>query len=144
MPSGAGLAGSRISFHNADLQNAVTISRMTFRNFFGVVVHDSGPAVGVPHPLNTDFTPFVDITFVPPGANYYVRTNHIWGNNPLPAEAGGNQAGQSMSVTIKASVQGDKDLFRVVGSPRIRERLVDGTEGAEHTRGTSLCFKLDD
>src|SRR5881296_3113039 len=55
-----------ISVRNIDLANAVTIERLTYRNFFGDVVHDSGPAIGVPHPLNADFTPPQDITVVPP------------------------------------------------------------------------------
>src|SRR2546422_11168014 len=66
-----------ISVRNIDLANAVTIERLTYRNFFGDVVHDSGPAIGVPHPLNADFTPPQDITVVPPGATYYLSTNHI-------------------------------------------------------------------
>src|SRR5207249_1123147 len=85
------------------------------------VVHDSGPAIGVPHPLNRDIVPPQDITTVPPGASYYLGTNHIWGNNSV-AGPGGNQQGFSMSVDVEYS--GDpKTNLRVTSTLRVRERV---------------------
>jgi hypothetical protein len=140
-------ASAALVFHNADLKNAVTIKRLTFRNVFGAVVHDSGPAVGIAHPLNTDFAAALDVTVVPPGANYYLRTNHIWGNNPLPLAAGGNEGGQSMSVTVTVAKEGERRLFQLVVAPRIRERTFNGNsfvEGIEHSRSVSQCTRIDD
>jgi len=133
---------------NVDLENAVTIERLTFRNFFGDVVHDSGPAIGVPHPPNADFTPPQDITVVPPGASYYLSTNHIWGNNPIPGPAGNTQGG-SMSVLVELSKAGDRDLV-VVSSPlRDRQRFLIFTptgpiavQGAELSRDRSPCVEV--
>src|SRR5207245_11330343 len=59
-----------ISVRNNDLANAVTIDRLTYRHLFRDVLHHSGPAIGVPHPLNAAFTPRPDITVVPHGATH--------------------------------------------------------------------------
>jgi len=143
----AELRSTSILIRNADLVNSATIERLTIRNVFGNVVHDSGPAAGVPIPLNTDFSPDLDITVVPPGASYYLRTNNIWGNNGLPVSAGNNQAGQFMSVTVQVSKKGKKSLIYVSTRPRARERLVTQTgvtEGIEHSSDHVPCTRTDD
>jgi len=68
------------------------------------------------HRLNTDLTPAVDITTVPPNAAYYLRTNHVWGNNSildLLDGINGNQRRQAMSVVVEYSKRGNPDLFVV-------------------------------
>jgi hypothetical protein len=145
--NGAELRSASILIRNADLVNSVNVERITIRNTFGNVIHDSGPAAGVAFPLNTDFVPALDISVVPPGATYYIRTNNIWGNNALPVSAGNNQAGQSMSATVQISKHGKKDLVFVSTRPRSRERLVTQTgavEGAERSSDSATCVRIDD
>jgi len=145
--NGMELRSTSVIFNNGDLDNSTTIQRLTIRDFFGNVVHDSGPALGVLHPLNTDFDPDVDITVIPPGATFYIRTNHIWGNNPIPIALGGNSVGQSMSVTVEASKEGNPNLFVVGVRPRSRERIFDVStgnfaEGKEASTNDGICFKV--
>jgi hypothetical protein len=102
--------------------------------------------------LNTDFGQMQDITVVPPGAAFYIRTNHIWGDNPIPPLAPGdlsnNFRGSSMSVTVKASKEGKKDLFVVHVRPRTRERIAvpppgsGFAEGKETSSNSGTCFKV--
>jgi hypothetical protein len=146
-PTGNELGTTSISLRNAGT-TSVTIERFTVRNFFGDVVHDSGPAIGVPHPLNFDIVPAQDITTVPPGASYYLGTNHIWGNDSVAGPAG-NQQGFSMSVDVQYS-GGPKTDLRVGSSLRVRERIFVGspsgpvpTQGIEHSRSTAACGELN-
>jgi len=140
---GAEQISTALNFRNADLVNAMTVDRITIRNVFGVVVHDSGPAAGTPHPLNTDFATPLDITVVPAGASYYLRTNMIWGNASLPPASGGNEAGQSMQATVQVTKDGKKELAIVGANVRARERITLPTglvnEGAEHSRNGVNC-----
>ena|GEM_PF-4856295 len=135
------MRSASIRFNNGDPVNAATIERLTIYDFFGIVVHDS---VAGDHPLNTDFTPFVDITTVPPNANYYIRTNHIWGNNSIPDlldGIDGNQRGQFMSVVVKFSKRGNRRLF--VLSTRARSRQLDNSsERAERSSNSGACFRV--
>lgn len=146
--AGAELRSASTNFNNGDLVNSVTIERLTIYDFFGAVVHDSGPAIGVLHPLNTDTTPPTDITVVPPGANYYIRTNHIWGNNPIGLSASGNDQGQSMAIVVEFSKSGKRDLFNVNARPRTRQRILSPTpgvgfvEGAETSSDRVTCFDV--
>jgi len=126
---GAEMRSAAIGFNNGDPVNAVTIERLTIYDFFGIVVHDS---VAGSHPLNTDFSPPVDITTVPPNANYYIRTSHIrttngtlWDNDSIPDLGDGidgNQRGQFMSVVVEFSKRGNRRLFVVTTRPRSRQR----------------------
>lgn len=119
---------------NTDLTTSYTIDQLTIRNLFGDVVHDSGPAIGVPHPLNTDIVPPLNITVVPPGATYYLLTNHLWGNNPVPGPAGGPQ-GNAMTAVVEFSANGNGNPSALLVSATRRERerfalaryLPDGT-----------------
>lgn len=145
--NGTEIRAGSIRLSNGDLVNSVTIERLTIYDFFGDVVHDSGPAIGVPHPLNTDTTLPTDITVVPPGANYFIRTNHIWGNNPIPDTGGkvGNQRGQLMGIVVEFSKSGQRKLFNVASAPRTRQRFFDGQifrEGAETTLDSEPCFDV--
>jgi hypothetical protein len=145
--AGTNLRSAVLVFNNGDLENSVTIDRLTIRTFFGTVVHDSGPAVGILHPTNTDFPVAapngVDITVVPPGGNFYLRTNHIWGNSGLPT---GNEQGQSMSAVVEFSKEGNPDLFVVEAFLRGRQRLQDASgtsiEGNELSVDGSHCFRV--
>ena len=82
---GTELRNTVINLRNLDLVNPTTVERITIRNTPGDVVHDSGPATNEDHPLNTDFTPGLNITVVPPGASYYIGTNHIWPAGVIPS-----------------------------------------------------------
>ena len=136
-----------VTFRNFDLQEALVIERLTFRNVFGTVIHDSGPAIGVPHPLNVDFVPALDITVVPPGASYYLSTNHIWGNSLIPGD-GGNQQGNSASIVIEFSKAGKIDAAKFTASLRARRLLTVfsptgplAVQGEELTRLPVPCYE---
>jgi len=144
---GTEMRSAAILVHNYDSTNPATVERITIRNVFGAVVHDSGPAAGPAIPLNTDFLTPLDITIVPPGASYYLRTNHIWGNNSLPAADGGNEAGQAMSAVVQVSKEGKEDLLVVRTRPRSRERSLIAPvfpEGVERSSDSAACTKLAD
>src|SRR6266705_2165396 len=59
---GTEMLDTTIGFRNANPDSSVTISRLTIRNSFGDVVHDSGPATLVPHPVNADYPGGLDLT----------------------------------------------------------------------------------
>lgn len=136
------LVDSSIGLRNANLEDAVRITRFTIRNFFGTVVADFGDAGGA-LPPNTDFPSPVDVSTVPPGANYYLTTTHIFGtrfiNNNVPA-GGGNNA----SILVEFETDGDPKLFFVSGSLRVVELVggIGGVRGVEHTRTSLACFEL--
>jgi len=140
------LQTTAIIFNNGDENNPVTIERITLWSFFGVVVHDSGPAIDIDHPVNDDFDIDNDITVVPPGATYYLRTNHIFGNDAIPPNLGGNKAGSPMAVVVEWSTKGKSGNFVVHVRRRARERVNLGGgnfgEGAETISADSVCFKL--
>jgi hypothetical protein len=134
---------TNISVRNQNADDAVTIERITIHDAFGNAVYDGGPAVGVPLPLNTDFSPPLNITVVPPNANYYLFTRHIWGLQPMPA---GNQNGFNLSIAVQYSTHGTADRVAVVGSSVVRQRIQTGptsfAEGDEHTRVRHDCQRL--
>lgn len=142
---GTELRSASISVSNGDPTREATIERLTIRDAFGEVVHDSGPSIGVAHPLNFDFTPPLDVTVVPPGAHFYLRTTAIWGLNPIPV-ANGNERGQAMSVTVVLSTDANPLLVRAHVRPRSRERIqnADGSfrEGRETSGGDGFCFPV--
>jgi hypothetical protein len=161
---GEEMRSASIRFNNGDPVNAATIERLTIYDFFGIVVHDSGPAIDVPHPLNTDIRTSEepegwDITTVPPNATYYIRTNHIrakdgtlWDNDSIPDLGDGyprNTRGNLMSVVVEFSKRGKRDIFVVSTRPRSRQREVLITdsgpvflERAERSSDTGTCFRL--
>ena len=54
---GSEILTTSYSIRNGNLDDPVTIRRLTIRNLFGAVVWDSGEGTPTDHPLNTDFTP---------------------------------------------------------------------------------------
>ncbi len=148
---GAEMRTGVVVFDNGDLENPATIERFTILDFFGNVVHDSGPAIGVPHPLNTDFASPVDITVVPPGATYYLLTSHIWDTNPIPFDPtnptlNGNERGQALAAVVEVSKEGKPGLFLVHGRNRSRQRLQPSpgvfTQGGELSSNIIQCFPV--
>ena len=135
------LRSAVIIFTNADLKNTATIERFTIRNLFGDVVHDSGPATGIPLPLNVDLSPPLDVTEIPPGASYYLHTRFVWGKDSIP---GGNGQGFTLQARLEWSKKGNSDLFRITVRPRARVRFQrsDGSFGekGETSSTDSLCF----
>lgn len=134
---GTELRSTAISLGNLDLVNPTTVERITIRNAFGDVVHDSGPATenNNPHPLNTDFSGGLNITVVPPGASYYIATTHIWGFVGIPDMP---EAGQSMSARVQFSKEGKAALFVVGGNNRTRQ----APNGAERARDSIQCTEV--
>ena len=130
-----------ISLINGNEVEPVTIERLTFRNAFGAVVHDSGPAIGVPHLLNTDFSPPEDITVIAPSRAFYIKTKHIWGLFSIPGPAG-NEQGFHLSLVVEFSMEGNLDLFRVWAMRRVRERLVGPSQGEERVTARNYCFRI--
>jgi len=130
-----------ISLRNLDLVNQTRVERITIRNAFGEVVHDSGPATHQPHPLNTDFAGGLNITDVPPGASYYLATNHVWPGGEIPPRDGVPLAetGQNLAVTVEFSKEGNPALFRVTAVSRTRERE---SPGAERSRDGHSCTEV--
>ncbi len=158
------MRSASIRFNNGDPVNAATIERLTIYDFFGIVVHDSGPAIGIPHPLNRDIRTIDapdgwDITTVPPNATYYIKTNHIrtkdgtlWDNDSIPDLGDGyprNTRGNLMSVVVESSKRGKRDIFVVSTRPRSRQRVLINSgpppefgERAERSSDTGTCFRL--
>ena len=133
-----------VLFNNGDLENAAVIERLTIRSASGAVIHDSGPKVGVPHPLNTAVTPPLDFTNVPPGATYAFPTSSLWGSGDAP---GGFAAASTMSITVEVSKPGRPKLFAVHARENARERVpgpVPGTflQGAERSANGARCFRV--
>jgi hypothetical protein len=130
-----------IHFSNGDLENPVVIERLTVRNAAGAVIHDSGPKIGVPHPLNTAFAPPLDITTVPPGATNSLGTFHLFGNGDVP---GGFAAGAALAITVEVSKPGKRRLFVVHTRESVRERILTPilTLGAERSANAAHCFRV--
>ncbi|HXH85000.1 MAG TPA: hypothetical protein VNN07_18980 [Candidatus Tectomicrobia bacterium] len=142
--SGLEVGTTAISFRNLDPQNAATIERLTIRGFSGTVLHDSGPVVGVPHPINTDVPGGQDVTVVPPGASYYVGTNHLSGTGFVQGDPSIDHDGFSMSVTVEYSKAGNPDLLVVGRSLRVRRQsFPGGPQGNELSRDSGACLTLD-
>lgn len=132
-----------IFFNNGDLENPAVIERLTVRGPSGTVLHDSGPKIGVPHPLNTAVTPPQDITTVAPGGTNALGTAVLWGNNDVP---GGFAVGSAMSITVEVSKPGDRKRFVVHARENSREKVLTPagffTQGAERTANSAKCFRV--
>ena len=149
--NGTEIRSAVVIFNNGDLVNPTTIERITIFDLFGDVVHDSGPAIGVPHPLNTDFAPPLNITVVPPGATFYLNTNHIvtggiaWDAITIPLP-NGDERGQAMGVVVQFSKLGGLKLFQVHGRARSRQRITTSTgftQGTELSSNDLFCFRAE-
>ena len=143
---GREMLDTTIGFRNANPDSSVTISRLTIRNSFGDVVHDSGPATLVPHPVNADYPGGLDVTTVPPLASFYLTTTHIWGLFPVPV--GSASGGFFMSAVVEFTTDGDPQLVVVGASLRGRERIetFPGSgaffQGEERSRSNFRCDAL--
>ncbi len=133
---------SIFAFNNGDLANPATIERLTFFDANGNVIHDSGPKVGVPHPLNRAANPPRDITTVPPGGIYALSTSDIWVFNPIP-EAPGTEL---IAVRVEVSKGGNPGLVAVHGREQARDRVLlpNGAFGigAERSANRTPCFRV--
>lgn len=138
--NGGELRFTVFAFNNGDLANGAVIQRLTFFDANGNVLHDSGPKVGVPHPLNRAVNPPRDITMVPPGAIYAFSTTDIWGVNPIP-EAPGTDL---LSVRVEVAKAENPALLVVHGREQARDRVLlpNGffTIGAERSANLATCF----
>ncbi len=142
---GGELRSSGLNFNNGDREHAATIERLTITDHLGQVLHDSGPAIGVAHPLNTDYNPPLDITMVPPGATFYLVTTQIWGAGSV--QPGPPERGFSMSAEVLVSKEGKRELFNVSANQRTRLRLIDPAtgfvrQGNEISRSPTSCFEV--
>lgn len=142
---GAEMRSGVIGFRNADLENPATIERLTIRNAYGQVVHDSGPATGTPHPLSRALLGVLDFTTVPPGASYFLTTQDLWGSFDVPGSPAPSQ-GFSMSVTIEYAKEGKPGLLIVGTRVRGRERFVSPegfvSERMEHSGYSPPCVSV--
>ena len=133
-----------LTFNNGDLHNAAVIQRLTFRDADGNVLHDSGPKIGVPHPLTRAPIPPRDITTVPPGGSYGFSTSDLWGFNTIPGyEAKGLEA---ITVQVEVSKEGKRSLFAVHSREIARDRFLTPTGptvGAERAANHAPCFPVD-
>lgn len=129
--NGTEMVSGSLAVRNADGVHPATILRLTIRDSDGVVLHDSGPALGTALPLNTDFPVSAptgkDITRVPSSGSVYLRTGHLWGNNPLPA---GNEVGQQLAATLVVAKDGNKGALTATSTQRMRTRAAGGTPGS--------------
>lgn len=142
---GTEMRTSTLGFRNTDLVNPATIERITIRNTFGQIVHDSGPAIGVPHPVSAVLGG-LDITTVQPGAAPFLLSNDFWGLDNVPGPTGPNQ-GFNMSVTVEISKKGKAELLVVGSRQRSRDRFVDPDnnavfEGAERSSNSVACVSV--
>jgi len=130
------------SVRNLDTSEPVTWQRLTIRNLVGQTVHDSGPSTGTPLPLNLDIPGGLDVTSVPPGASYYLSTNHIFGNAAIPGAAG---QGNALTAVIEVAIKHGK-LVEVAQSIRERQLFTPvgaaPFQGQTRTRDGRLCEPL--
>lgn len=141
------------TFDNADPQNEAVIERMTWRDADGVVRHDSGPKIGVPHPLSLGR----DITTVPPGGSFSTSTNTLgsppwFANHPSFAPSPPSAEGvflTSGSLTVEVYKRGRPGLFVVHAKEADRGRVVDPVTGVatltdERSSQVGTCFPIPD
>lgn len=142
-------------FSNGDLEHPAVIERLTVRNAFGAVLHDSGPKIGIPHPLNNVDGPVPpaakDITTVPPGGSFAIATTHTgtpaWGIGPIPGETTFSASG--LSMTVEVSKRGKPRLFAVSGRETTRERVFNPVTntlflGGDISSNAIRCFRVRD
>jgi hypothetical protein len=135
-------------FTNGDLEHAAVIRRLTWRDAFGVVRHDSGPnsPTATPHPLVFG----VNITTVPPGGTFVFATTTLWGlNDPPfvpPTPAGTFLSNGSMTVEVSSE---NPRLFVVHARETVRQRITDPVTapvsfGEERSSQLARCFRIRD
>jgi len=134
-----------IFINNGDLQNPAVVDRITIRDDFGTILHDSGPKIGIPHPPALAPIPPLDITTVPPGGTFGWSSTDIWSFNNAPQFVG--RGLRSISLTAEVSKAGDPKLVTVHARQIVRQRLVDATGngvalGDERSNNSSTCFEV--
>lgn len=132
---------SVLAFRNMDLQNWATIQRITVRNAFGNIIHDSGPHQ---HPLSSAFGG-LDITQIPPGASLFLLSSDFWGLFNVPG--GPPSQGFLMTVTVEVAKEGNASLLAVGSARRSRERITNEdtflvSEGADRSGQFANCTNL--
>lgn len=135
--NGTELIYTVINLRNADAAAHVSIDRLTIRDYHGDIVHDSGPAspYPTPHPQNEDVGIGIgDISFVPPQASYYFKTQHIWG----PYSFG--PGGYNMTVLIEFTTSGDPNLFLASADIVARELIPPKKPPEKPTEGSGRFF----
>jgi len=142
---GSELLDSTVTVRNGNIVSPADarITRLTYFDMFGTVIHDSGEDSATAAPLPRNFDVPVpggqDITLVPPGASHYITTSHIFGQGFLPGPAA---RGNSMAVVVEFKTDGDPDLVIVSSSFRGREWFGPGSVGEERTRIGFPCREL--
>jgi|SRR3990172_1824407 len=137
-------------FSNGDLENAAVIRRLTWRDAFGTVRHDSGPnsPTGTPHPLVFG----VNITTVPPGGNFAFATTTLWGlaHPPFapPPASGLGIFLPAGSMTVEVSTEKPRH-FLVHARETVRQRITDPVTapvsfGEERSSQVARCFRVRD
>lgn len=135
-----------IFFNNGDRYPAV-VERFTVRDDAGNIIHDSGPKIGVPHPLSRAPIPPQDITTVPPYGTFTLSTLDLYEFNDVPQYVGrGNRA---LSVTVDMATPGNPKGVVVHTRQFARERLVNPTTGmvvlgAERALTQTACFRVSE
>ena len=138
-----------ITFSNADLEHSAVIERMTWRDADGVVRHDSGPKIGVPHPLTLGR----DITKVPPGGAFNTSTTSL-GSPPWflshPSFAVGLPPLESLFVTngtltVEIFTRGNPRLVMVHARETSRGLTPDQLGMTdERSSQSTKCFRIRD
>ena len=152
--------GTEIAFTCFSLQNGnvnpkrnVNWQRLTGRNLYGTVVHNS---VAPNLPVNTgvdDPDPVtnpngLNISPVPGGATYFICTTHIWGLASIPntgLDPGGNLQGTGMVFTIEYTHLNEAPArnVTVVARRRVRQLLPGpGPPGPVVVQGDELSANL--
>jgi len=138
------------SFTNGDLEHAAVIGRLTWRDAFGVVRHDSGPnsPTATPHPLVFG----LNITTVPPGGAFTFATTTLWGlaHPPFapPPASGLGILLPAGSMTVEVSSERPR-RFLVHARETVRQRITDPVTapvsfGEERSSQTARCFRIRD
>lgn len=144
-----------VTFNNADLEHEAIIERLTWRDADGVVRHDSGPKIGIPHPPSVGGR---DITTVPPGGSFATSTNALggsppWGpNHPFfapPPPSGEGLFLASGTLTVEVFKRGGPRLFVVHAKETARARTVNPVTGIaalaeERSSQSGTCFRIPD
>jgi len=140
-----------VTFSNADPEHDAVIERLTWRDADGVVQHDSGPKIGVPHPPSVGGR---DITTVPPGGSFVTSTNALgWGPNHPPfapqPPSGEGLFLTSGTLTVEVFKRGRPSLFVVRAKETTRERIVDPVSGIaslgeERSALSGNCVRIGD
>ena len=138
-----------VFFSNGDLEHRAVIKRITWRDAFGAVRHDSGPnsPTAAPHPLVLG----QDITNVPPGGNFAFATTTLWGLNDAPfvtpTPAGTFLSTGTMTVEVASP---NPRLVRVHARDTVRHRnfpdpsMPSVSFGEERASQAARCFRIRD